>query len=584
MIPAHWTVDSADNRLWPLLLSSPYRVPYLQPVGLSQGAPGFLGVVMAFGTVTGTFTSLWSAAVQDHRDRTFLLFRDVDGTVTSWTYGDFDDLVGRTAAQLVTLGVERGQPVHLCLRNCPAFLLIWLAVTRIGAWMVPVDPASTGRDIDNQVGRTHPVVGICSADRAEVYRSGVTGRIEHIIELTETARDTEPGSPLLSPDPPSDPDPGQVEPEDRLAIMFTSGTTSEPKGVVLTQANYWSVATTMSGLAKLTEDSRWYVCLPLFHGNAQYYCFAPAIHVGGSVALTARFTASRWPHEAAELEATHASLFAAPIRMILARRREDAPALALRHVWFAQSLGEEHYRQFSRMCGVAPRQLYGMTETMAIVTADLRETPGPDSIGQVVPGRRVRLLAKGTARDVPEGDPGVITLLGERGGDIFDGYLDNPDANGVAFPEIEEGRAWFSTGDLARVRPDGQLVFVGRIDDVIKVSGENVSLTEVEAALAQAPGVLEVAVLAADDPIRDKVPIAFVVPRHAERPPSLDELTEWSTQHLPPQSRPRRWTIIDQLPRTSVGKIRRFKLSDPSAAPSQGDAGLPTGADTEEAT
>lgn len=519
---------------------------------------------MTFATETGTFASLWSAAVRDHGERTFLLFRDEDGTVTSWSYGEFDDLVGRTAARLAALGVTRGRPVHLCLRNCPAFLLVWLAVTRIGAWMVPVDPASAARDIDNQVGRTHPLVGVCAVNRAEAYRSGAAGRIAHVIELTETARDTEPGSPLLSPGPPHRADSSPVAPEDRLAIMFTSGTTSEPKGVVLTQANYWSVATTMSGLASLTEDCRWYVCLPLFHGNAQYYCFAPAIHVGASVALTARFTASRWPHEAAELQATHASLFAAPIRMILARQREDAPPLALRHVWFAQSLGEAHYRDFSRMCGVAARQLYGMTETMAIVTADLRETPGADSIGQVVPGREVRLLAQGTARDVPEGDPGVITLRGDRGRDIFGGYLDNPDANALAFPDIQEGRTWFSTGDLARVRPDGQMVFVGRIDDVIKVSGENVSLTEVEATLAQAPGVLEVAVLAADDPIRDKVPVAFVVPRDPDRPPSAEGLTEWSAQNLPPQSRPRRWTIIAELPRTSVGKIRRFKLSDPA--------------------
>ena len=86
------------------------------------------------------------------------------------------------------------------------------------------------------------------------------------------------------------------------------------------------------------------------------------------------------------------------------------------------------------------------------------------------------------------------------------------------------------------------------------------SLTEVEAVLAQAPGVLEVAVVARPDPVRDQVPAAFVVPRDPQRPPRLDDLAAWARENLPPQARPREWQLIDELPRTSVGKIRRFKI------------------------
>ena len=120
---------------------------------------------------------------------------------------------------------------------------------------------------------------------------------------------------------------------------------------------------------------------------------------------------------------------------------------------------------------------------------------------------------------------------------------------------------WFSTGDLVRRCDDGQLAFVGRIDDVVKVSGENVSLTEIEAALAEAPGVLEAAVLAIDDPIRDQVPAAWIVPADKDVPPSPEQLRQWAEQNLQPAARPRRWTVIDELPRTSVGKIRRFQLA-----------------------
>ncbi|WP_416985217.1 class I adenylate-forming enzyme family protein [Streptomyces sp. T028] len=513
-----------------------------------------------------TFAELWDRTVYDHGDRTFLLFRTEDSEMSAWTYADFDAVVEGVAARLVACGVRAGSPVHVILRNCPAFVAVWLATSRLGAWMVPVDPASSVRDVARQVARTRPVVTVCAAARRAAVSEGADGRVPHVLALTETASDLAPGSPLLAASGPGAGPSARPRPEDRIAVMFTSGTTSEPKGVELTQRNYLHVATVMADLAGLTPDDRWYVCLPLFHANAQYYCFASAVAVGASVGLTARFTASRWPHEVAELGATHASLFAAPVRMILARRRTDAPALALRHVWFAQNLAPGQWAALAELCGVAPRQIYGMTETLPVVTANPREAPDPGRIGAVVPGRHVALLDPLTGRPVPDGEPGVLTVAGRRGEDIFQGYLDNPAANARAFPDLpvpvpEDGQVWFSTGDLVRRDAGGRLAFVGRIDDVVKVAGENVSLTEVEAALAEAPGVLEAAVVAVPDTVRDHVPAAYVVPSNPEHPPTRDRLDAWATAHLTPASRPRTWTVVDALPRTSVGKIRRFRLA-----------------------
>src|SRR5690606_35082599 len=98
---------------------------------------------------------------------------------------------------------------------------------------------------------------------------------------------------------------------DRLAVLFTSGTTSAPKGAMVTQANYVAAAEFMARASKLVAAHRWFVTLPLFHANAQYYCFASAIAVGSSVALTSAFSASRWIEQARALSVTHASLFAA---------------------------------------------------------------------------------------------------------------------------------------------------------------------------------------------------------------------------------------------------------------------------------
>ena len=526
---------------------------------------GYPAVPRTAGPAAGggmTFAARWEAAVAAHGSRPFLIFEGPDRSESRWTYREFDEVVTRMAATLAAAGVTPGSSVHVVLRNCPAFIAIWLACARSGAWLVPVDPTSTARDVGRQLDRVRPAAGICAASRADVYAAGVresaAGRLT-TIELAETADDVAPaaGGPGASA--------AAVAPTDRLAVMFTSGTTSEPKGVVLTQHNYAHVADTMSAIVGLRPEHRWLVTLPLFHANAQYYCIAPAIAVGASIALTSAFSASQWLRQARDLSATHASLFAAPIRMILARRPADAPAVRLEHVWFAQNLGAQHYDEFAALAGCRPRQLYGMTETVAIVCADVSSPYRNDIIGPPVEGRPVVLLNPETGGDPPPGEPGELVLRGVPGADIFLEYLDDTAATGRSLIR-RDGATWFRTGDMvARVGGagadgSGALRFVGRRDDVIKVSGENVSLTEVEATLAQAPGVLECAVLGRPDPVRDMVPVAYVVPRDREHPPTVSDLAEWSARNLPAAARPRDWHLIEELPRTSVGKVRRFKL------------------------
>lgn len=509
-----------------------------------------------------TFHEHWSRAVALHGAAPFLLFHDDSGT-TRYTYAEFDDIVARTAGTLRDNGVTAGGSVHVALRNSPGFLAIWLALARLGAWLVPVDPASTPRDLANQVRRTAPAVGLCASSRAGVYREGAGDTVPIVLELTETASDVATGGPLVTGEPVPAAD-DAITASDRLAVMFTSGTTSEPKGVVLTQENYSTVAETMAAAVDLQPEHRWLVTLPLFHANAQYYCIAPAIAVGASVALTHTFSASRWVRQAHDLQVTHASLFAAPVRMILARSGTGLPPLGLQHVWFAQSLGREHHERFAEIVGCRPRQLYGMTETVAAVTADTSEPLRHDVIGVPLGGRRVEIVEITTGQPATAGEPGMLLVHGIRGRDLFSGYLDDPETTARGFTDQPDGTSWFRTGDLVEADPaSGAMRFVGRADDVIKVSGENVSLTEVESVIAQAPGVLEAAVLAQPDPVRDQVPVAYVVAADPASPPDTAALAEWATGNLPPAARPREWHLIDALPRTSVGKVRRFRIGAP---------------------
>ncbi|MYH72150.1 MAG: ATP-dependent acyl-CoA ligase [Acidimicrobiia bacterium] len=485
-----------------------------------------------------TFSSVWERAVERGGDAAFLIFERPDGTIATWTYQQFDGAVADVAAGLVQKGVAPGDSVHLALTNTPAFVALWLAANRLGAWIVPSDPMGKVPELADHIERTRPKAGFCATDRAEVYRQAAEMSPNlAITELDEASGSLEAlvGSARVDwPD---------VNLWDRAAVMFTSGTTGRPKGVEVTQANYAFCGQVMAERADLAPNDRQLVVLPLFHANAQYYSFASAIWTGASVALMPTFSASGFLAQVARHQATCASLFAAPLRMILAR---GAPVhgVGLRHCWYAQNIADEQYETLASWFGCRPRQLYGMTETVPAVLTEPTDNPVPSSMGQVTPGCQV------IVRD------GEVLVGGEPGLTLFAGYLDDPDTTAASFT----ADGWFRTGDRARVDDNGRHYFDGRHSDVLKVAGENVSIVEVESVLASHPAVLEAAVVGAPDPVRDEVPVAFVVPADPTSPPTTDDLTSWCLERLAKAKQPRSYTFLDELPRTSVGKIRKFLL------------------------
>jgi crotonobetaine/carnitine-CoA ligase len=522
---------------------------------------------MSTWTERATLSGAWQHSVRRAPDAPFLVFERPDGTARSWTYREFDQVVGRAAQYLRSHNVEHGTAVHLALTNSPAFVAIWLAATGLRAWIVPSDPMGAAPELSGHIERTRPVVGFCSASRAAVYRDavstvvgGVAQRM-HIEEVDES--DCDLG---LFGDRPLHDWP-IAEAHDRAAVMFTSGTTGRPKGVEITQANYAFAGATMAAAACLTATSRQLVVLPLFHANAQYYSFAPAIWEAASVALMHTFSASAFLSQAARHEATHASLFAAPIRMILSRGATPVPGVRLQHCWYAMNISDNQYETLSGLLGCTPRQLYGMTETIPAVLTDRPVDIVPSSIGFVTERCMVRVQRPDGTETNPD-EVGEIAVGGTPGITLFAGYLDDP-----ATTESSYQDGWFLTGDRARRDANGRFFFDGRRADVLKVAGENVSTVEVEQVLAAHPAVLEAAVIGQPDPIRDEVPVGFVVAADAAHPPTVQQLHDWCAQHLTKSKRPRDITFVDELPRTSVGKIRKFLLRDPAAESKHGAAG-----------
>ncbi|CAI8420228.1 MAG: putative crotonobetaine/carnitine-CoA ligase [Acidimicrobiaceae bacterium] len=492
-----------------------------------------------------SFSEVWERTLKNHSDDVFLIFENLESDTAKWTYSDFNKEVSKIASLLLKHDVKSGDSIHLALANCPVFIAVWLAAIRLGAWIVPSDPMGSAEDLMSHIERTRPKVGFCAKSRSEVYQKAC-GNLP-FIEIDEMSVTPE----LCNfSEVESWPTPNAL---DRAAVMFTSGTTGLPKGVEITQANYAFAGHAMALAASLTSDDRQFVVLPLFHANAQYYSFASAIYAGASVALMATFSASRFLHQAAKHEVTAASLFAAPIRMILARG-EPVDGLKLRHCWFAQNITQEQYETVTEWFGCRPRQLYGMTETIPAVLTDERNDPDPSSMGLVTSGCLVDLQRPdGTSVDPDE--VGEIVVGGEVGITIFNGYLDAPDVTNESFRD-----GWFLTGDRAKRDIDGKFFFDGRRSDVLKVSGENVSIVEVESVLAEHPEVLEAAVVGMPDDIRDEVPVAFVVPVPGKDFPSLEDLSDWCEKRLTKAKRPQKITFLDELPRTSVGKIRKYLL------------------------
>jgi crotonobetaine/carnitine-CoA ligase len=276
---------------------------------------------------------------------------------------------------------------------------------------------------------------------------------------------------------------------------------------------------------------------------------------GASMALMARFSAGGFFDQSITHQCTVASLFAAPIRMILAKpRRPELRQNRLRVVMFAQNVNEAQLAEWDERFGASLLQLYGMTETMGPPLMNPVDGVRRNmSAGLPVSGYEVRLVdAEG--RPVPAGQVGQITIRGEAGWSLMKGYYKDPDATAAT---IREG--WLWSGDNARQDADGFVHFVDRSKDMIKCSGENVAASEVEAVIREHPSIFDCAVIGVPDAMRDEAIKAFVVLKAGETLVPA-ELIEWCGRRLAPFRRPQFVEIRSELPRTAVGKIQKHLL------------------------
>ena len=498
--------------------------------------------------IDGRWHDTLGSVLRDHASRLgekpFLLFERTPGSIESTSWREQAERSMRTARALYGLGVRPGDRVGVHLTNRPEFYDVWFGAAQLGAAIVPTNPLSTSDELRYITESAGCSVIVSQPDLLNTARRSAGAR-----QVINISTDWVSTAPLELEFP-------EVSPSAIAGVLYTSGTTSRPKGVLVTHAAYLNVGDAVANHLRMRPDDRQLIVLPLFHGNAQYYSTMSAFVTGASVALAPRFSASRWSEQAAATGATVASLFAAPMRMILAQpeRRADR-SHRLRAIIYAQSLSARQSAAFERRFDAPIAQLYGMTETVIPPLINpLYERRDPASIGRPIAGAQLRIVDDGD-NDVPTGSPGHLLVFGIPGITMMAGYLNDTDATGLAL-----SRGWLRTGDVAAVNHDGYFYFVDRAKDMIKRAGENVSCTEVEAVINSHPAVFESAVVGIPDQIRDEALRAFVV-RNAAAAVDAGEILAYCRGKLSKFKVPDSVEFVAALPRTSVGKIRKHVLS-----------------------
>jgi long-chain acyl-CoA synthetase len=443
-------------------------------------------------------------------------------------------MVCTIATTLALRGVGEGDVVAAILPNRVELVAAMFAAWLLGASLTPVNPALTPADIDFQLKDSGARLAVVDAttdarpDRPPVISvdrlPDLRGRIPFIVPKTS----------------------------DLALLVYTSGTTGRPKGVMLDHANAAAAVDALASQFRLSPDDRALVMLPLFHVGAIFTVLA-TLSCGGSAIIQPRFHKSafwRW------IEQYRPTLFNAvpTILYLLSDLPQDiAPDTSSVRLVLCGGAPMPHQEisRFEQRYGIPVLEGYGLSEsTVALAFAPLDGPRRPGSVGRPLPGVRLRIVDD-EDQDLPEGQAGEILAAGPM---VMRGYFGRTDETALA---LRGG--WLHTGDVGFIGPDGDLRLVDRKKDLIIRAGENIAPKQVEAALQAQAGVLEAAVIGRPHPVLGEEPVAFVVPE-AGATVGIEAVLEGCRTALAPFQVPKAIYLVDDLPRNAVGKIRKDAL------------------------
>ena len=496
-----------------------------------------------------TFTDLLRVAARGHGDEVAI----VDGQ-HHVTYADLLARARHVAGGLRARGVRPGDRVVVQLPNWWETVVTAWGVVLAGAVLVPVVPIYRERELGFVLTQVAPAAVIAP----ETYRGHPHGATIRALlaRLRSTAvLITVRGDPI-APDSfervlaGDDAEPASVQPDDVAVVLYTSGTSADPKGALHSHRSL---------LAEVRDIARWcrlrprrervFMASPLSHITGLSYGILLPVDLGGAVVLQERWDARAAMTMIEESGCTFTVSATPFLRGLAETYAGHGPASLRTFVCGGADIPESLVREAGRVMGTRVLRTYGSTELPTVTMAD------PDADPETAARSEGRPMGRNEVRIRPDenGSPELLV----RGPELFLGYLD-AELNREAF--TPDG--WFCTGDLADIAADGTVRIVGRIKDVINRGGEKFSAAEVEAVLLGHPAVADVAVVAYPDPVLVERACAFVVPRGDAVPTVAELRATVEAAGLAVQKAPELVLAVAELPRTASGKVQRYLLRE----------------------
>ncbi|MEV5981903.1 AMP-binding protein [Streptomyces sp. NPDC052114] len=493
-----------------------------------------------------TIGELLGDAAERYGDWEFLRFPE-----RSISFAEADGYASRLARVLRAHGVGRGDRVALMMGNVPEWPLSWLAVTRAGAIAVPVNARSGSADLAYVLKDSGSVLALASQECVEGVRKAAVdvGSLKEVHTLDALAEELAEASSF---------DPGiPVGPSDIANFQYTSGTTGFPKACLLSHDYWLRTAWLIAVGAELHADDVVLTAQAFSYMDPQWNAVM-CLMGGVPLVVLPRFSASGFWNSVRESGATLTYVLGTmPLLMFKQARHAGDSDHSMRLV-LCSGIAPDRHRAFEERWGAPWREVYGSTESGLdlIVAPGAADTVGSGAMGHPPEGKDVLVVDERGAA-LPHGETGEIVVRGEP---MMDGYWNHPETTAHAFRG-----GWYHTGDLGHRDAAGRIHHAGRLKDMIRRGGENISCVEVESVLESHTAVLAAAVVAIPDELFEELPKAFVRlrPGHSPGTDVARSVLDHARRLLARFKVPAYLEFVDSFPMTPSARIQKRKLVEP---------------------